>query len=420
MKFDIEREGSYSFDFVKDNMDNILACIACRDEKFKRNYNERKRSYQNLFNSNGLITGNVKPIGGDIQTRREIRKKDTYWQYELSDFWEGFAEFILQKDFIFLQKTLDDLAEKNGLKKFWLDYDEREKFYQNLFNLTIGNVEPKGEKKKYWQYDYHESFGEFIHQKDFIFFEKILDDLAKKIGLEKYFLYEEIKELYLECSYKYSQRDILLDILKRKYEFEKYEFENRLIERLTIIRNIDNNDIKVWVNKKNGLRNIYALTSDEFDEYKRRRSEIRSKIYEHVEAKFEEIKNTPEYIKAEKGYMEARIKKAEKVVSSCKIVLKTNDIILTPEESQLLRDCLVDESIFALDLFGITKPTASFSFPKTFYFIEVKSISKKFGTVYLSPLQKRFIEKAKGKFGILITHIKVEPHDVTVRYLSPK
>jgi hypothetical protein len=118
--------------------------------------------------------------------------------------------------------------------------------------------------------------------------------------------------------------------------------------------------------------------------------------------------------------MEARIKKAEKIVSSCKIVLKTNDIILTPEESQLLRDCLVYESIFALDLFGITKPTASFSFPKTFYFIEVKSISKKFGTVYLSPLQKRFIEKAKGKFGILITHIKVEPHEITVRYLSPK
>jgi hypothetical protein len=356
----------------------------------------------------------------------------TYWQYELSDFWEGFAEFILQEDFIFLQKTLDELSKKIRLKKFQFDYDESQKFYQNLFDLLIDNIEPIGEKKNQYyrdgfcefilQNDY--SFCEFIHQKvlqkGFIFFEKILDALSKKIGLEKYFLYEEIKELYLECSYNYFRRNILLEILKRKNAFEKYEFENRLIEDLLVVRNHVKNDIEVWVDKKNGLRNIYTLTSDEFDEYERRRSEIHSKIYEYVEAKFEEIKNTPEYIKAEKEYMEARIKKAEKIVNSCKVLLNKNEIILTPEESQLLKGCLLNNSIFALDLFGIKKPTASFSSPKRFYFIEVKSITKISGGINLSHPQKNFIEEVKDKFGILILHFKVEPHEVTVRYLLPK
>jgi hypothetical protein len=358
MKFDIEREGSYSFDFVKDNLDNILACIACRDEKFKRNYNERKRSYQNLFNSNGLMTGNVKPIGGDIRTRREIRKKGTYWQYELSDFWEGFAEFILQKE------------------------------------------------------------------------------------------YEEIDKFHSECSYKTC--NILLDILKRKYEFENRPSEYiksctpvapiEVIEkngvkyyRLTFSEitfyipkdEIDQTEVVIKLNRyiktmrfQRFFRRLerLLLTPDEQNEYTKRCSAIE----EYREAKIKEIENTPGYIKARKQYMEAKIKAAEKIVNSYKVVFTKNDVILTSEESQLLRDCLVDESIFALDSFGITKPTASFSFPKTFYFIEVKSISKKFGTVYLSPRQKRFIEEAKGKLDILILHIKVEPHEVTVRYLSPK
>ncbi|MEA2032416.1 MAG: hypothetical protein U9N41_02405 [Euryarchaeota archaeon] len=385
MKFDIEREGSYSFDFVKDNMDNILACIARRDEKFELNYNERKRFYQNLFNSNGLMTGNVKPIGGDIRTRREIRKKGTYWQYELSDFWEGFAEFILQKDFIFLQTEV------------------------------------------VWE---------------------TLCDLMKKIGLEIYFLYEEIDKFYSDCSYKTC--NILLDILKRKYEFENRPSEYiksctpvapiEVIEkngvkyyRLTFSEitfyipkdEIDQTEVVIKLNRyiktmrfQRFFRRLerLLLTPDEQNEYTKRCSAIE----EYREAKIKEIKNTPGYIKARKQYMEAKIKAAEKIVNSYKVVFTKNDVIRTSEESQLLRDCLVDESIFALDSFGITKPTASFSFPKTFYFIEVKSISKKFGTVYLSPRQKRFIEEAKGKLDILILHIKVEPHEVTVRYLLPQ
>jgi len=69
-----------------------------------------------------------------------------------------------------------------------------------------------------------------------------------------------------------------------------------------------------------------------------------------------------------------------------------------------------------LDFLGITKPNSSFSRP--FYFIEVKS--SKTGYARMSPVQKKFIEKAKEKFGILIFQIELKPDKVIVNFFSPK
>jgi hypothetical protein len=88
---------------------------------------------------------------------------------------------------------------------------------------------------------------------------------------------------------------------------------------------------------------------------------------------------------------------------------------LSIEDLQFFKECLFPSGS-PFDFFGIRRRKSSF--PEPFYFIEVKS--RKLSHLGLSPNQRKFMEEVKGKFGILILHIKLEPQGVRVKYISPK
>ncbi len=126
MKFGIVREESYCLDFVKDNLEYIFECLTNRNDFFKSTVfsHDRKISIENLFYSSGLMTGGTKS------------------GFELSNFWEGFAEFILQKDFKFYKK--DYVFDKKGI-----DRESRDGIIKfNLFNEELEEVESRLRNKE--------------------------------------------------------------------------------------------------------------------------------------------------------------------------------------------------------------------------------------------------------------------------------
>jgi hypothetical protein len=365
MKFDIVREESYSIDFMEDNMDNIT-CVLCRDIRDEK-FNEIKGFYQSTF-KNGLITGNVR------QSSRLC------WKYEVSDFWEGFAEFILQEDFIIFNYSDIPPSVNKEIEKLSTGYlDVSSECREEAFNVLLEILKRKYKIKNKSGKD--ESFG------------RSYNGVKEENGVKFYVLtFNKFDGV----------RNILTELHLPKDEIDKTEAMAKL-NRLNLSRKesgltVSNIDIlSEWFLE--GL-----LAPDEKDEYQRRCLEIR----ESIELKFK--------------MTEWKIKIAEEICNSYKPILDKNNIILSPEELQLLKECLSDFIPYepALDLFGIKKPTTSFSFSKPFYFIEVKSVSKKSSGINLNRSQKSFIEDVKSRFGILILHIRVEPHEIIVRYLSPK
>ena len=254
----------------------------------------------------------------------------------------------------------------------------------------------------------------FVHFKDgFVHKENIIEiDLSG----------EEIKKLASKYSIK--KDNILCDLLKQKYEFEPIVPEiigSSGWGYVNLNHTIEKNGIKFYAAPFNGY--AFIVPKNEADKKDLR---CRGTISPHMvlSIMFLEGLLSPdeldEYYREcyeSQEHIEWETQIAENTYSTYKSVLAKNNITLSTEESHFLRECIIIHSN-SLDLFGIKKANSSFS--KPFYFIEVKSISKKFGRPRLTYGQERFIEYAKEKFGILILHIKVEPNEVVVRFLSPK
>ncbi len=67
MNYNILKDESFNTDFVKNNIEDILAC----------GHADKHLEVKNIFNTKGLVTNSKK----------------------FYKFWEHFAEFLLQKDF---------------------------------------------------------------------------------------------------------------------------------------------------------------------------------------------------------------------------------------------------------------------------------------------------------------------------------
>lgn len=348
MKFDLVRKESYSLDFVKDNLEYIF-------ERFKSKFShDRKISIENLFDSSGLMTSGTK----------------SGFHRELSDFWEGFAGFTLQKDFKFYNK--DYVCDKIGT-------EPRDGIIKiNLFNEEIEEVESRLRDKE----------------------ENILCDRLKR----KY-----------EFKHKPHEIVSIQSIEKNGAEFYTIPFKKFVF--LIPKTEIDKSDIRcLWFYPKHDLQEFQELTPTTIGTKTLRMST--SSLLIRLLTPIEETEYHDKCIETQE-YTELKIKRADDISNAYKFVLEKNNIMLSAEDSYALVECFKAHSM-ALDLFGIKKPTASSSFLKPFYFIEVKTTNSKSGHLNFSTLQESFIEKAKDKFGILIVSIKVKPDEAVVRFLVPK
>lgn len=304
-------------------------------------------------------------------------------------------------------QRIEDFIKTNGLVTNNTRLGGHFRFWEDFAELIL-------------QKDFKTYKQSFVHFKDwFVHKENIIEiDLSG----------EEIKKISMKYSIK--KDNILCDIIKRRYRFEfkpLKEFgyfgygrvkSNQIIEKDEIkFYIVPFNEIAFFVPKGDAKRRLSRgilkdiehcmgginigtpsiwfleglLTPDELDEYSR-------KCYESQER------------------IEWEIQIGDNTYRTYKSVLAKNNITLTTEESQFLRECLITHPN-TLDLLGFKKTNSSF--PKPFYFIEVKTTTKMFGHPKLTFGQEKFIEKAKDKFGILILHIKVEPDKAVVKFLSP-
>ncbi len=358
MKFDIVREEPYSLDFVKDNLEYIFSCLTNRNDFFKSTvfFHDKKIFIENLFDSSGLMTSGTK----------------SGFHFELSNFWEGFAEFILQKDFKFYKK--DYVFDKKGI-----DGEFRDGIIKfNLFNEEIEEVESRLRDKE----------------------ENILCDILK----QKY-------------EFKHKPHEIVSIQIMEKNGAEFYTIPFKKFVFLIPENEVDKSDIRMkWNYPKHDLQEFQELTPTTIGTTTLRLST--SVLLISLLTPNERTEYHDKCIETQE-YTELKIKRAENISNAYKFVLEKNNIMLSAEDSYVLVECFIAHSM-ALDLFGIKKPTASSSFLKPFYFIEVKTTNSKFGHLNLSALQESFLEKAKDKFGILIINIKVEPNEAVVRFLVPK
>lgn len=271
---------------------------------------------------------------------------------------------------------------------------------------------------KYEFHDIWEDFAEFLLSRDFELY-KINRDIGVPFN-------EKTQEL--SKKYGHKKDKILCDILKRKYEFEQFE------ERPGSYGTTERNGIQFYYFPLTNC--VFYLPKDEMDntedgrkrlnliEEQRKTGEIwhnTSLIHWLSPYKLERFL-TPaekdEYVKEceiiQEG-VEHHIQIVENIYGLYKSALAKSNLTLSDDELQFLKE-LITTQIPTLDFLGVTKPNSSFSRP--LYFIEVKS--SKSGYVRASSVQKKFIERTKEKFGILVFHIELKPDKVIVKFFSPK
>lgn len=345
MKFNIVKEEYYDYDFVETNLEKIFACIMRRDEFLKYTFGRKKNSIRDLFESNGLMTSGIEPS----------------LQFELSTFWEGFAEFILQKDFKFCGRECCHNIEMNESI--------------DMINIDISNKDVLESESRLRSKENNILCDIFKQKYEFecISHEIISIQTIEKNGIDFYII------PFNKFIFTIPKKDI--EDIRKKLFRPCSDFRERY--GLTPI------PMNLNCPTPSLLRDL--LTHNEKDEY------------------YAKCIGTQEYIDLE-------LKKAEIITNSYKSILERNDIILSDKDLQSLKDCLTSHPT-TLDLFGIKKPTASSYLHMPFYFIEIKSTNKEFRYARLNTNQQRFIEKVKDKFGVLILQIKISPDNVDVRHL---
>ncbi len=337
---------------------------------------------------------------------------------------EDWAENILMK-----------MTETNKMK---FEILKEESFNLDFVKDVLKNIANNPHRDKYLEvfnseglstnkYEFHdiwEDFAEFILSKEFELY-KINRDIDYG---------DPFNEKTQELSKKYShKRDMILcDILKRKYEFEQFE------ERQHAYGTKERNGIPFYYFPLTNC--VFYLPKDEMDntEYGRRRLnriEEQRKTgethfatdlitffspwgLEHLLTPAEKEEYMKECRKIQEG-VELNIQRVETIYGSYTSVLAKSNLTLSDDELQFLKE-LIRTQIPTFDFLGVTKPNSSFS--KPLYFIEVKSRSAKTNAGYarVSPVQNKFIEKVKEKFGILIFLIELKPDKVIVKFFSPK
>lgn len=289
--------------------------------------------------------------------------------------------------------------------------------------LEIFNSEGLSTNKyKFW--DLWEDFAEFLLSKDFKLY-KINKDIDYVDPSS-----EKTQELMSKFGHK--RKKILCDIFKRKYEFEQIEGNDTSdirLHKIGITERMGKQFYFVPLNKC-----VFFLPKDEVDnteDGRRRLNRIEEQRktgkprfdtslltfllnFERFLTPAEKDEYTKECNKIQE-ITELGIQRVETIYGSYISLLAENNITLSDDESQFLKELIITRTP-TLDFLGITRPNSSFSRP--FYFIEVKS--SKSGYARVSSVQKKFIEKAKEKFGILNFHIKIEPNEVRVKFFSPK
>lgn len=254
--------------------------------------------------------------------------------------------------------------------------------------------------------NFGEDFARFLLHADF----KICTRHFKYQNYVEHKYIELEEKLDLECSHKCEE--ILCNMLKRKYEFMQ---DDRHIQH---IRTIKKNGKTFYTFFSCGYLFFYPQDELEKSDEGRRLSQLidTGGFFGSLDLLTPNEKD--EYEKKCKGIQECidyETLRNENVWRGYHRILLKNNITLSIEDLQFLKECLLPYGT-PFDFFGIRRRKSSFSEP--FYFIEVKS--RKLSHLGLSPNQRKFMEKVKGKFGILILHIKIEPQGVRVKYLLPK
>ncbi|MCX9025801.1 MAG: hypothetical protein OIN85_06870 [Candidatus Methanoperedens sp.] len=268
---------------------------------------------------------------------------------------------------------------------------------------------------KYEFWDIWEDFAENILSKDFELY-KINRDIGVPFN-------EKTQEL--SSKYCHKRDMILCDILKRKYEFEQFE------ERQHEYGKKERKGIQYYYVPFTNC--VFFLPKDEMDntEYGRMRLNRIEDARKTGKTYFEPLMTflsplerflTPaekdeyrkECEKIQEG-IEEKNQIVENIYGLYISALAKSNLTLSDDELQFLKELITTQTP-TLDFLGITKPNSSFS--RSFYFVEVKS--SKSGFARASPVQKKFIEKVKEKFGILIFQIELKPDKVTVKFFSPK
>lgn len=238
--------------------------------------------------------------------------------------------------------------------------------------------------------------------------------------------------------YSIKKDNILCDFVKQKYEFEPITLDfirSNGWGFVNLNHTIDKNGTKFYVAPFNGYLFMVpknAVYKDKIRRYVARDALLKNKFRNHgaftphkvLSIVFLRDLLTPDELTEydrecyeSQELIEWNNQIAENTFNTYNSVLTKNNITLSLEELRILRECIIIHRN-TLDLFGVEKTNSSLS--KPFYFIEVKTITEKFGHPRLTYGQERFIEIAKEKFGILILYIKVESNKVVVRFLSPK
>lgn len=272
---------------------------------------------------------------------------------------------------------------------------------------------------KYEFHDFWEDFAEFPLSKDFELY-KINRDIDYGDPFN-----EKTQELFSKYCHK---RDMILcDILKRKYEFE--------LNPTRIFSRIEKDGVQYYSIPFKGC--LFMLPKNEVDiseaGKKMAQANLNAKkvgltqtIFHLGHSFFLELLLTPaeknEYKKECKKIQEGaelNIQRVETIYGSYTSVLAKSNLMLSDDELQFLKELITTQTP-TFDFLGVTKPNSSFSRP--LYFIEVKSRSAKTNAGYarVSPVQRKFIEKVKEKFGILIFLIELKPDKVIVKFFSPK
>jgi transcriptional regulator with XRE-family HTH domain len=343
----------------------------------------------------------------------EKLNRSVYWVYcRLSDKYKPAASKrfeILKEESFNLDFVKDVLKNTNN--------PHRDK-YLEVFNSEGLSTD------KYKFHDIWEDFAEFTLSKDFELY-KINRDIDYG---------DPFSEKTQELSKKYShKRDMILcDILKRKYEFEQFE------ERQHEYGKTERNGTEFYFFPLTNY--VFFLPKDEMDntEYGRRRlngiEEQRKTGERHIATslifwlsppsleRFLTPAEKDEYMKECKKIQEGielNIQRVETIYGSYTSVLAKSNLTLSDDELQFLKELITTQTP-TFDFLGVTKPNSSFSRP--LYFIEVKSRSAKTNAGYarVSPVQRKFIEKVKEKFGILVFLIELKPDKVIVKFFSPK